>query len=78
MHSNFGFEPQNVMLVETDLQMAGYTGEQHAADAAAHAGCGRAIPGVTAVGYINQMPLGLGGGDSYVYTDATTDYRPTN
>jgi hypothetical protein len=23
-------------------------------------------------------PLGLGGGDSYVYTDSTTDFRPTN
>jgi ABC-type antimicrobial peptide transport system permease subunit len=37
-----------------------------------------AIPGVTAVGYTDHLPLGLGGGDSYVYTDSTTDYRPTN
>jgi ABC-type antimicrobial peptide transport system permease subunit len=37
-----------------------------------------AIPGVTAVGYNNQIPLGIGGSDSYVYIDATTDYRPTN
>jgi predicted permease len=38
----------------------------------------RAIPGVTAAGYVNQIPLGLGGSDSYVYTDTTTDFRPTN
>ncbi len=36
------------------------------------------IPGVAAVGYISNLPLSLGGGDSYVYTDSTTDYRPTN
>src|SRR5664279_3039294 len=37
-----------------------------------------AIPGVTAVGYVDHLPLGLGGGDSYVYSDSTTDFRPTN
>jgi hypothetical protein len=37
-----------------------------------------AMPGVQAVGYISNLPLSLGGGDSYVYTDTTTDYRPTN
>ena len=37
-----------------------------------------AIPGVTAVGYRRHLPLGLGGGDPYVFTDATTDFRPTN
>jgi predicted permease len=78
LHGSFGFVPQNVMLVESDLHMAGYTDERmprmqrRMLDAAA------AIPGVTAVGYISQVPLGLGGGDSYVYTDSTTDFRPTN
>ena len=28
MHSNFGFEPRNAMVVDTDLNMAGYTGDQ--------------------------------------------------
>jgi predicted permease len=78
LHSNFGFQPQNVMLVESDLQMAGYTDDQtpqmqrRMIDAAA------AVPGVTAVGYIDQMPLGVGGSDSDVFTDSTTDFRPTN
>ncbi|MGA2184308.1 MAG: ABC transporter permease [Bryobacteraceae bacterium] len=78
LHSSFGFVPQNVMLAQTDLHMAGYTDEKmpqmqrRMLDAAA------AIPGVTAVGYVSNLPLGLGGGDSYVYTDSTTDYRPTN
>jgi predicted permease len=78
LKSNFGFQPDHVLLVQCDLQMAGYTGDrlppmqQRMIDAAA------ALPGVTAVGYTSQIPLDLGGGDSYVYTDATTDYRPTN
>ena len=33
---------------------------------------------MTAVGYVDHLPLGLGGGDSYVFADSTTDYRPTN
>jgi predicted permease len=78
MSSSFGFQPQNVMLVETDVHMAGYNDERmpqmqrRMLDAAA------AIPGVTAAGYTRQIPLGMGGGDSYVYSDSTTDYRPTN
>jgi predicted permease len=78
MQSNFGFVPQNVMLVSTDLQMAGYTDQRipqmqrRMLDAAA------TIPGVTAVGYSSNLALSLGGGDSYVYSDSTTDFRPTN
>jgi predicted permease len=78
LHSSFGFVPQNVMLMETDLHMAGYTEEQapqmqrRMLDAAA------SIPGVTAVGYTSNLALSLGGGDSYVFTDSTTDFRPTN
>ncbi|MGB6692385.1 MAG: ABC transporter permease [Terracidiphilus sp.] len=78
MHSSFGFVPQNVMLVQSDLHMSGYADERmpqmqkRMLDAAA------AIPGVTAVGYADHLPLSLGGGDSYVFTDSTTDYRPTN
>ena len=78
MHSSFGFQPPNVILAESDLHMAGYTDEnapkmqRRMLDAAA------AIPGVTAVGYISNLPLSLGGGDSYVYTDDTTTFKPTN
>ncbi|MGA8090444.1 MAG: ADOP family duplicated permease [Terracidiphilus sp.] len=78
MHSNFGFVPQNVMLGGTELHMSGYTDERmpqmqrRMLDAAA------AISGATAVGYVDHLPLGIEGGDSFVYSDATTDFRPTN
>jgi len=76
LHSQFGFEPANAMLVQTDLKMAGYDGDQRMQmrmlDAAA------AIPGVTAVGYADRVPLSISGNDSSVFLDTTTDYRPTN
>ena len=78
MHSNFGFQPQHVMLVETDLHMAGYAEERWPQMQRRMIDAAKAIPGATAVGYVDHLPLGLGGGDSYVYSDATTDYRPTN
>jgi predicted permease len=78
LRSNYGFEPQNAMLVETDLQMAGYKDDASPQMQRRMLDAVRAIPGVTAVGYSSHVPLSLGGGDSYVYTDATTDFRPTN
>ncbi|MGA2572103.1 MAG: ABC transporter permease [Terracidiphilus sp.] len=78
LHSNFGFQPQNALLVETDLQMAGYTGDHVPEMQRRMISAAAAIPGVSSVGFVNQIPLGIGGGDSYVYADTTTDFRPTN
>ena len=78
LNSNYGFHPQNAILVDTDLQMAGYSNDTYAQMQRRMLDAIRAIPGVSAAGYINQVPLGLGGSDSYVYTDTTTDFRPSN
>lgn len=78
LQNSFGFTPHGALLLSSDLRMAGYNKDdiprmqRRMLDAVA------VIPGVTSVGYINQTPLGLGGSDSYVYTDTTTDFRPTN
>jgi len=78
LSGSYGFLPQNVTLASTDLSMSGYTGDRvpqmqrRLLDAVA------AIPGVTSVGYSSYIPLSLGGGDSDVFTDSTTDFRPTN
>jgi predicted permease len=79
LESNYGFQPQGALLIKTDLHMAGYDGDQrvqmqrHMLDVAA------AIPGVTEVAYTNRLPLSIGGGsDSSVFSDNTTDYRPSN
>ena len=78
LHSNFGFQPQNAMLVETELHTAGYADDRVAQMQQRMLDAVAAIPGVTAVGYISNIPLGLGAGDSFVYSDSTTDFRPTN
>jgi predicted permease len=78
LHSNFGFDPHNAVLAESDLHMAGYPDDLIPQVQRRMLEAATAIPGVTAAGQIDQVPLGLGGGDSYVYKDTTTDYRPTN
>jgi len=78
MHSNFGFDPQNTMLLRGDLRMAGYADERILEMQRRMIDAAQAIPGVAAAGYIDHQPLGVGGGDSFVYADATTDFRPTN
>jgi predicted permease len=78
LESNYGIQPKGVMLVKTDLQMAGYNGNQRVQMQNRMLDAAAAIPGVTAVGYADRLPLSLGGGDSDVFTDTTTDFRPTN
>lgn len=77
LQSNFGFVAQNAMLVSTDLGMARYSGEQLAIMQRRMLDAAETIPGVTAA-YIDRVPLGLSWNDSVVFTDSTTDLRPSN
>ena len=77
LHSDFGFNPQNVMLAETDMHMSGYKDDDSPQVQRRMIDAIAALPGVSAVGMVSNIPLGLGGGDSFVYTDTTTDFRPT-
>ncbi len=78
LHSNFGFVPQGAMLVDTDLDMAGYSGDQvrimqrRAIDAVG------TIPGVSAVGIVDRAPLALGWSTDAVFKDDVTDTRMSN
>lgn len=78
VHSSFGFQPQNALLLSSDLRMAGYAEDRIPQMQQRMLTTVANLPGVSAVGTIDNIPLSLGGGDSYVYTDATTDFRPTN
>ena len=77
LHTHFGFEPQNTLLVNADLHMAGYSGDRvppmqkRMLDAVA------GIPGVESVGLSD--PLLLNDTQSAdVFSDQTTDLRPAN
>jgi predicted permease len=78
LQNSYGFQPQNVTVLESDLHMAGYNEDRAPEMQRRMLDAVAAIPGVTAVGYTSQLPLSLGGGDSYVYADTVTDFRPTN
>ena len=78
LESNYGVQPRGVTLAKADLHMAGYDGEQRVMMQKRMLDAAASIPGVTAVGYADRLPLSIGGGDSDVYSDTTTDYRPTN
>jgi len=78
LHSHYGFEPEGAMLVHTDLNMAGYDGDQRPQMQRRMLEAVAEIPGVTAVGYADRLALSIGGNDSSVFRDTTTDYRPTN
>jgi predicted permease len=78
LESNYGIQPKNVMLVRTDLHMAGYNGDRRVQMQKRMLDVAAAIPGVDTVGYADRLPLSIGGGDSNVFTDATSDFRPTN
>jgi predicted permease len=78
LHSNFGFEPQNAMLVDTELGMAGYHAEQFPTMQRRMMDAMQTIPGVTSVGLVSSPPLHMGWDAKYIFTDETTDLRPPN
>jgi predicted permease len=79
MHSNFGFEPGNVMLVDTVLAMAGYRDAAVPAMQRRMLDAVETVPGVTSVGLVDSPPLTNGDGNTAtVFTDETTDMRAAN
>jgi predicted permease len=75
LHAPLGFQPEGVVSAETDLHMAGYSDQsslvvqKRMLEQASH------MPGVTAVGAINELPLNTGGSGSPVFREGTTDFR---
>jgi predicted permease len=78
MHSRFGFEAQNAMVVDTTLSMAGYNGDRVPAMQRRMIDAMKTIPGVKSVGLVSQIPLGGGGATEDVFRDETTDLKPSN
>jgi macrolide transport system ATP-binding/permease protein len=78
LHANVGFEPQDTLLVNTDLAMAGYPLDKMPAMQKRMMDAMQAIPGVTSVGLVDVPPLHLGWNISYVFSDRATDMRPPN
>jgi predicted permease len=77
LHSNFGFEPRNAMLVNAEVKMAGYNGDRVPPMQRRMLDAVETIPGVESVGLIDQPPLAMGGTTTPVFTDQTADLRPS-
>jgi predicted permease len=78
LHSNFGFLPQSAMLVETDLDMGGYSGDRVATMQRRMLDSVETVPGATAVGLTDRLPLGLGWNSTSIFADNTTDLSIQN
>lgn len=78
LHSDFGFEPRGAMLVETDLDMAGYRGEDISAMQKRMIDAVTTVPDVSATALVSIPPLHPACcNDANVFKDEATDLRPT-
>ena len=78
LSANFGFQPQNALLLTQDLNMAGYSGDRVPAMQRRMLDAARAVPGVASAGFIDNIPLGLGWSETAVFKSGTTDFRESN
>jgi predicted permease len=75
LHAPMGFQPQNALLADTDVQMSGYSDRSSLAVQRKMLEETARIPGITAVGIINDRPLGADSSMSPVYRDGTTNMQ---
>ena len=78
MNADFGLEPRDALLAQASLRMAGYEGSAAAGMRNRMRDAVAAIPGVRAVGMIDNPPLLEGWTSALVFSDRTTDLRPSN
>jgi len=78
LHSNLGIEPQNAMLVDTDLAMGGYRSDQVPAMQRRILDSVQAIPGIESASLVNAPQLYAAWPAALVFTDQTADLRPAN
>jgi predicted permease len=80
LNGNYGFETRNTMLINTNLAMAGYSGDAVPAMQKRMIDAMETIPGVERVGLVNEYPplVYAAGSRVNVFKDETTDRRPSN
>jgi predicted permease len=79
LHGNFGFEPRNAIVVDTDLNMAGYPADSAPAMQKRMLDAMASISGATSVALVNIPPLQAACcSESNIFTYETADLRPSN
>jgi predicted permease len=75
LHVPLAFQPEQALLAQAELSMAGYSGEQALAVHKRLLEAAAAIPGVSAAAVSDGVPF-LGGGGWFVYRWGTTEFLP--
>jgi predicted permease len=78
LHAPMGFIPQGAMVVDSDMQMGGYSDNSAFPVQRRMIEAALRIPGVKSAGTIDSLPLGGGGSNWSVYREGTTDLRSSN
>src|SRR5262249_9629263 len=80
LHSNFGFETRNAVLIAANLSMAGYSGDKIPAMQKRMIDALETVPGVERVGLVNRYPPLVYAAASRVniFKEAAGDLRPSN
>jgi predicted permease len=80
LHSHFGFEPRNAMIVDVDLTSAGYKGDRALAMEKRLVEAMQAIPGVQAAGLATSYPplIYAAASSTHVFHDEARDLRTDN
>ncbi|HEY6446923.1 MAG TPA: ABC transporter permease [Acidobacteriaceae bacterium] len=77
LHSPFGFQPRNAMIVDVDLAGAGYKGDRALAMEKRLVEAMRAIPGVQAAGMVTNYPplIYAAAAQTHIFRDDARDLR---
>ncbi|HYM25232.1 MAG TPA: ABC transporter permease [Vicinamibacterales bacterium] len=78
LNSGLGFDPRNVMLVNTPIEMAGYHDDQVPAFQKRSLEAMAALPDVVSVAIVNAIPLTGGVEEDRIFRGEATDLRPAN
>ena len=76
LHSHFGFNPHNAMLLDTDLSMAGYKGDALQAMQKRMIEATLSVPGVQSVGLIDDPLISVDNLRTPIFGDDAVDLRP--
>lgn len=77
LHSSYGFDPKNAMVVQTDLNMAGYSSDEAISMQKRMLDRLATIPGIESAGLIDWLPLSNGSAHTaLVFTAEMADLTP--
>ena len=78
MHVALGFNPQGVMIAQSDLNMGGYSSDSALPVQKRILAQAQHMPGVMAATLSDNVPFGTGGSQWFVYRWGTTDFVPAH